>query len=288
MIGETVYLDGRFLPLGDAHVSPMDRGFLFGDGVYEVIPVYSRRPFRFEQHLARLKQSLDGIHLDGPRDPADWREIVSRLVASAPWEDQGVYLQITRGVDSKRDHVFPANPRPTVFAMTAPLVTPSAEVRERGVAALTVADNRWLRCDLKTTALLANVLLRQQATEAACAEAILLRDGFLTEGSSTNVVIVRNGVMLAPPQSHLILPGVTLDVVIELARQHGLPHEIRPVTEAELRSADEVWLTSSTKEVLAVTTLDGQAVGGGVPGPVGRRMWQWYQDFKNTVMRHGG
>lgn len=287
MIGDTVYLNGRYLPRDEARISPMDRGFLFGDGVYEVIPVYSRRPFRLAQHLARMQQSLDGIRLPNPHDAAAWGEIVDRLIASAEWADQGVYLQVTRGADTRRDHAFPAAVTPTVFAMTAPLVTPSAETRRQGVAAITATDNRWLRCDLKTTALLANVLLRQQSADQGCAETILLRDGFLTEGSSSNILIVKDGTLLAPPQGTLMLPGVTCEVVLELARQHGLPHAVCPITEAEVRGADEIWLTSSTKEVLAVTRLDGQPVGTGAPGPVGAQMWQWYQDFKETVMRHG-
>ena len=288
MIGETVYLNGRYLPIGEAKISPMDRGFLFGDGVYEVIPVYSKRAFRIDEHLTRLQQSLAGIQLANPHTLDEWRTIVARLIDAAPWEDQGVYLQVTRGADIKRDHPFP-NPAvaPTVFAMTAPLVTPPAAVRERGVAAICAEDNRWLRCNLKTTSLLANVLLRQQAVDADCAETILLRDGLLTEGSTTNVLIVKDGQLIAPPKSHLILPGVTYDVMLELATQHALPHAIRPISAAELRAADEVWITSSTKEVLAVTSLDGAPVGSGIPGPISRKMWQWYQDFKNTTMRHG-
>lgn len=288
MIGETVYLNGLYLPIGEAKISPMDRGFLFGDGVYEVIPVYSKRAFRIDEHLTRLQHSLAGIKLANPHTLDEWRTIVAHLIDAAPWDDQGVYLQVTRGADVKRDHSFP-NPAvtPTVFAMTAPLVTPPAAVRERGVAAISAEDNRWLRCNLKTTSLLANVLLRQQAVDADCAETILLRDGLLTEGSTTNVLIVKDGQLIAPPKSHLILPGVTYDVTLELAAQHALPHAVRPVTEAELRAADEVWITSSTKEVLAVTSLDGAPVGSGIPGPISRQMWQWYQDFKNTTMRHG-
>ncbi|HRE17793.1 MAG TPA: aminotransferase class IV, partial [Rhodocyclaceae bacterium] len=216
-----------------------------------------------------------------PHDPTGWATIVEQLVAANPWDDQGIYLQVTRGADVKRDHPFPAVVTPTVFGMSMPLVMPSAEVRERGIAAVTAEDTRWQRCDLKATSLLANVL-RQQSVDAGAGETILLRDGLLTEGSAASVLIVRDGTLIAPPQSHLILPGVTYDVVLELAAQHGLPCAIRPITEAELRAADEVWLLSSTKEILAVTTLDGQPVGAGIPGPVGRQMWQWYQAYKNT------
>lgn len=287
MFGETVYLNGHFLPLAQAHISPVDRGFLFGDGVYEVIPAYSRHPFRLDEHLARFGQSLEGIRLADPHPLETWQRIVQALIAAAPWEDQGIYLQVTRGVDDKRDHPFPEKVTPTVFGMTMPLVTPSAETRHRGVSALTAQDTRWARCDLKTTALLANVLLRQASADAACAETILLRDGFLTEGSSSSILVIRQGTLFAPPASPLILPGVTCEVVLELAARHGLPAVIQPIPEAELRAADEIWLTSSTKEVLAVTRLDGQPVGDGTPGPLGRQMWTWYQDFKNTVMRHG-
>ena len=286
-LGDTVHLNGQLLPLAEARISPLDRGFLFGDGVYEVLPVYSRRPFRMAQHLKRLQQSLDGIQLANPHDLAGWAAIVEQLVAANPWDDQGIYLQVTRGADVKRDHPFPAVVTPTVFGLSMPLLMPSAEVRERGISAITAADTRWARCDLKTTSLLANVLLRQHSVDAGAGETILLRDGLLTEGSAASVFIVSKGSLIAPPQSQLILPGVTYDVVLELAAQHGLPTEIRPISEAELRAADEVWVLSSTKEVLAVTTLDGQPVGSGTPGPLGRQMWQWYQTFKNTVMRHG-
>lgn len=286
-LGDTAFLNGQLVALAEARISPLDRGFLFGDGVYEVVPVYSRRPFRLEQHLARLQQSLDGIRLANPHDAAGWHAIVAGLVAANPWDDRGIYLQVTRGADQKRDHPFPAVVTPTVFGLSMPLVMPSAEVRERGIAAITAVDTRWSRCDLKTTSLLANVLLRQQSVDAGAGETILLRDGWLTEGSASSVVIVKDGTLIAPPQSPLILPGVTYDVVLELASQHGLPHAVRPIAEAELRTADEIWVLSSTKEVLAVTTLDGQAIGTGAPGPLGRQMWQWYQTFKNTVMRGG-
>ncbi|THF62110.1 D-amino acid aminotransferase [Pseudothauera rhizosphaerae] len=281
------HLDGRYLPLREARVSPMDRGFLFGDGAYEVIPVYSRRPFRLEEHLARLARTLAALRLPDPHGAAGWAEIVREIVARNAWEDQSVYLQVTRGADDKRSHAFPVPIRPTVFLMSEELVTPPAAQLETGVAAVGAADFRWLRCDLKTVALLANCLLRQQAVDHGCAETVLFRDGFLTEGSASNIFIVRDGVVLAPPKSHLMLPGITYDVVLELAERHGQPHQVREILEDEVRSADEIWMTSSTKEVLAITTLDGRPVGSGRPGPVGRQMYAWYQDFKNTVMRSG-
>lgn len=286
-VADTVYLNGQFLPLAEARISPLDRGFLFADGVYEVIPVYSRRSFRGDEHLRRLQQSLDGIGLDNPQPASEWQQVVEKLIATAPWDDQQIYIQVTRGADIKRDHAFPAGVKPTAFAMSSPLVTTSAAIRDQGVAAITAQDNRWLRCDLKSLNLLANVLLRQQAVAQGCAEAILLRDGWLMEGAASSIFIVKDGVLLAPPQSTLVLPGITYDVVLELARTHQLPHDIRPITEAELRAADEIWMTSSTKEVLAITNLDGQAVGSGTPGPLGRQMFSLYQDYKNSVMRHG-
>ncbi|OQA31881.1 MAG: D-alanine aminotransferase [Betaproteobacteria bacterium ADurb.Bin341] len=287
MIGETVYLNGRFLPLPEARISPLDRGFLFGDGVYEVIPVYSRHPFRAEQHLERFALSMAGIRLQNPHLRDGWLEILRRLIDAAPWQDQGVYLQVTRGVDNKRDHPFPAEVVPTVFGMTMPLITPSAEALARGVSAMTATDTRWARCDLKTTALLANVLLRQEGADAGHAETILLREGYLTEGTVSSVLIVQQGTLVAPPASQFILPGVTCEVVLELARRNGLATSIRPIAEGALREAEEIWITSSTKEVLAVTELDGRLVGKGEPGPLCRQMQDWYQKYKNTVMRHG-
>ncbi|THF64647.1 D-amino acid aminotransferase [Pseudothauera nasutitermitis] len=283
----TCYLDGRYLPLDQARISPMDRGFLFGDGAYEVIPVYSRRPFRLEEHIARLGNTLAALQLPDPHNAGEWAVIIRELVATNDWEDQSVYLQVTRGADTKRNHAFPAQVTPTVFLMSDALLTPPADQLASGVAAVSAADFRWLRCDLKTVALLANCLLRQHAVAQGCAETILFRDGFLTEGSASNIFIVRDGVVLTPPKSHLMLPGITYDVVLELAARHDVAHEVREILEDEVRGADEIWMTSSTKEVLAVTTLDGRPVGDGRPGPLGRRMHALYQDFKNTVMRSG-
>ena len=285
---EPVYLNGQFKPLAEAGVSPLDRGFLYGDGVYEVIPVYSRRPFRIDEHLTRLQATLDGIRLTNPLTVDVWKSVIFKLIADAPWEDQSVYLQVTRGADDKRDHAFPpASVAPTVFAFASPLVTPSAEQRTRGVSAITVADERWARCDLKVLSLLANVLARQAAVDQGCTEALLIRDGYLKEGAASNIFIVKDGVLLAPPKTRLMLPGITYDVILELAATHGQTVDVREITEMELRHADEVWMTSSTKEILPITTLDGQPVGNGQPGPVAARMWQWYQDFKNHIMRQG-
>jgi D-alanine transaminase len=241
--------------------------------------------------LRRLGQSLAGIRLENPLADAAWVQIIEAMIEKAPWEDLGLYLQVTRGAGPGRDHAFPARVQPTVFLMPMALQPPPAAYIAHGVAAITAQDNRWLRCDLKTTSLLANVLLYQLSVDAGCAETILLRDGWLTEGSASSVFIVREGVILAPPESHLMLPGITYEVVLELAENHGMAHAVRPVREAELRSADEIWITSSTKEVLAVTRLDGRPVGHGMdagkPGPLFQRMQQAYQDYKRTVMRGG-
>ena len=274
-----VYLNGAFLPIEEAKIPVLDRGFIFGDGVYEVIPVYGREPFRMRHHLARLAHSCDGIGLPNPHPDAGWERLVRELIARQPFDDQAVYLQVTRGV-AKRDHAFPKNTAPTVFMMSNPLPSPTREQVERGVAAITAADNRWQRCDLKTTSLLGNVLMRQLAAEAGAVETVMFRDGFLTEASASNVLIVKGGTIVAPPKDHLILPGITYDAAIEFAREAGMQVEIRPITRAEALAADEMWLSSSTKEVVAITTLDGKPFGGGVPGPVFRKLWAVFQSRK--------
>lgn len=283
-----IYLNGEWMPIEQAKIPVLDRGFIFGDGVYEVIPCYSGHPFRLRGHLARLQASLGAVRIANPYSLEHWDELVREIVKRNPMEDQYVYLQVTRGV-APRDHAFPKGVKPTVFMMTNPLVTPSQEQRERGVAAVTALDNRWLRCDIKSVSLLANCLLRQSAVDAGAAETVLLRDGMLTEGSASNIFLVKNGGIITPPKTNFILPGITYDVVIELARANRLPLEIRQVSEAEVRDADELWLTSSTKEVLSISTLDGKPVGhgnnAGKPGPVAARMHQLYQEYKRTVMR---
>ena len=281
---EIVYLNGEFMPLENARIPVLDRGFIFGDGVYEVIPVYSRHPFRLPEHLARFERSHQAIRIQNPSGDAEWTKLVQELVARNAGDDQSIYLQVTRGV-AKRDHAFPKDVKPTVFGMSSPLSTPSPEAVEGGVHAITAIDYRWLKCDVKSTSLLGNCLLRQTAADAGAVEVVMFRDGFLTEGSSSNVFVVKNGVILATPKNNLVLPGITYDVVVELAQANGLQLEVRPITEAEVRSADEIWVTSSTKEVLAVSTLDEKAVGNGKPGAVFRRMHQLYQDFKRAVMR---
>jgi D-alanine transaminase len=280
----TVYLNGEFLLLAEARIPVLDRGFIFGDGVYEVIPVYSGRPFRLDAHLLRLQASLDGIRLVNPHGAESWRTLIAKLIAAQDFADQSLYVQVTRGV-APRDHAFPKGLEPTVFMMANPLVTPSQTLKATGVCAITAPDNRWLHCDIKAVSLLPNVLLRQLAVDADCAETILLRDGFLTEGAASNIFVMNNGILLAPQKSNLMLPGITYDVVLELAAAHAIPHQVRAIPEAEVRSADELWMTSSTREVLAITQLDGQPVGDGRPGLAARRMDALYQQYKNQVMR---
>jgi D-alanine transaminase len=276
----TVYLNGEFLPLAEAKISVLDRGFIYGDGVYEVVPVYGRKPFRMSQHLKRLQYSLDGIRLANPH--ADrWERLIADLIARQPFDDQAVYLQVTRGV-AKRDHAFPQGVAPTVFMMSNPLVLPTPEQVERGVAVVTAQDNRWLRCDLKTTSLLGNVLMRQHAVDHGAVETVMFRDGHLTEASASNVLVVRDGVIVAPPKDNLILPGITYDATLDIAHDIGAPLEVRAVTHAEAMGAQEMWLSSSTKEVLAVTTVDGRRFGDGAPGPVFRRVWAAFQERKKA------
>lgn len=279
-----IYLNGEFMPIENAVIPVLDRGFIFGDGVYEVIPVYSRLPFRLGGHLERLQASLDSIRLDNPHEGNTWRELLDRLIELNEPDDQSLYLQVTRGV-ARRDHAFPAKTNPTVFIMSSPLLPPTPDQIENGVGAITAHDNRWERCNVKSTSLLPNVLLRQLAIDAGCAETLLVRDGRLTEGSASNAFVVSDGIILAPPKSNLMLPGITYELVLELAAANNVAHEVRNISEAELASADEIWITSSSREVLPVTTLNGQPVNDGRPGPVFKRMHGLYQDYKAQVMR---
>jgi len=284
MTTDIVYLNGEFMPLEAARIPVLDRGFIFGDGVYEVVPVYSRHPFRLPEHLRRLQHSLEGIRLANPLTDPEWTRLTHDIIARNPGDDQSIYFQITRGA-ARRAHEFPQEVTPTVFMMSSPLVTPPREQVENGVACITATDFRWLKCDVKSVSLLGNCLLKNLAVDAGAVEVVLFRDGYLTEASACNVCVVRNGVLLAPPKNHLILPGITYDVVLELAAANRIPLEMREVSEQEVKTAQEIWITSSTKEVLAVTALDGRAVGEGRPGAVFRRIYALYQDYKQTVMR---
>ena len=279
-----IYLNGSFIPIEDARISVLDRGFIFGDGVYEVIPVYSHIPFRLAEHLRRLQESLDGIQLKNPHTDIEWKELLEQIVASNEGEDQSLYLHITRGV-APRNHAFPKEVVPTIFIMSSPLVAVSKELIVTGVSAITANDNRWSRCDIKAISLLPNVLLRQMASDSNAIETLLLRDGFLSEGSASNIFIVKNKILLVPPKSNLMLPGITYDVVLELAVKYQMPYEIREISENDLRSSDEILLTSSTKEIMSITLLDGKKVGSGKPGKVFEQLYQHYQNFKTSIMR---
>jgi D-alanine transaminase len=273
------HFNGELLPLDRIHISPLDRGFIFGDGVYEVIPVYEGVALRAREHFERLQRSMDEIGLANPHTVDEWIALMLQLLAHHPG-NQGVYIQVTRGAPTKRDHVIPKGLTPTVFMMCQPLVTPSREAVEQGVACVTSPDFRWEKCHIKSTSLLGNVLARQVSVEAGAVETILLRDGYVTEASASNVFVVKNGKVAAPPRDNLILMGITYDLLVRLAADGAVNLETRPIPEAELRSADEIWLSSSSKEVLAVTRLDGKPVGAGKPGPLFRRMHALYQEHK--------
>lgn len=278
-----VYLNGEYLPLEDARIPVMDRGFLFGDGVYEVLPVYAGQTFRLAQHMARLDNSLRSIRMENPLRRESWAVIFARLTSATPDVDQLIYLQVTRGVDPARNHLFPQGAKPTVFVMAWNAKPRDPAIAEQGIAAISLEDNRWHRCDIKSIALLGNVLLRQQAEDAGAGEAILVRDGLVTEGSSTNPFVVKDGEILTPPNSDHVLPGVTRDLVLELAREAGIPCSERDIAADELKTADEIWICSSSREVHPVTRLDSAPVGQGVPGAMWRRMDALFQDYKARV-----
>jgi D-alanine transaminase len=277
------YLNGEYLPLVEARISPLDRGFLYGDGVYEVMPVYGGRPFRLQAHCARLTRSLGEIRMADPLDRAEWCDIFATLIARNGGGDQYIYWQVTRGAERGRNHApLPDIPR-TVFAFCAPLPVASPAVLEQGAACVTAEDTRWARCDIKSVALLANVLLRQLAVDAGAAETILLRNGELMEASASTVHVVVGGELRTPPNSRKILPGTTRSVVEELAARTGVPFRAAAVSEAELRGADEIWISAATREVQPVTALDGKPVGAGRPGPLWRRVYDEFQRWKQEL-----
>ena len=286
MTSPIAHFNGQLLALDKISISPLDRGFIFGDGVYEVIPAYDGVTLRGREHFERLQRSMDEIRLTNPHTVDEWLAITRELLGHHPG-NQAVYIQVTRGVPTKRDHVMPQGLTPTVFMMCNPLASPSREQVDNGVACVTSRDFRWEKCHIKSTSLLGNVLARQVSADAGATETILLRDGMLTEASASNVFVVKDGVVAAPPRDNLILLGITYDLLVRLAGEGTVKVEIRPITEAQLRDADEVWLTSSTKEVLAVATLDAKPVGAGRPGPVFKRMHALYQDHKAQLRRRG-
>lgn len=277
-MADQVYLNGEYLPLADAKVSVLDRGFLFGDGVYEVIPVYRGRLFRFDDHITRLNASLRAIRLDVNKTVAEWRAIFSPMLDSS--KDQYIYLQITRGYAPKRDHGFPEQVLPTVFAMCSEM-KPFAG-RATGVKALTLEDTRWRMCNVKAITLLANLLLRQEALDQDCAEAILVRNGYVTEGAASNLFAVIDDELITPPKNNEILPGITRDVILELAEANQIRCREEVIAVEALQDASEIWVTSSTREIVPVTELDGMMVGSGKPGQVYRKMDQLFQAYKQS------
>jgi len=279
MFDPLVYLNGELTPLSEAKISVLDRGFIFGDGIYEVIPVYARKMFRSEQHLARLFRSLTAIGITNPHSKQEWLTLIDKVMAAHEADDQMVYIQVTRGV-AKRAHAFPQESVPTVFIMTNPIVLPTALARQQGVACVSMEDKRWLRCEIKSISLLGNVLAAQNAAQQGVTESIQFRDGYLTEASSSNVWIVNNGVMMGPPKDNLILEGIRYGLIQELCAARQISLEERRITRAEVFAADEVMLSSATKEILAVVRIDDQTIGNGVPGPIYHALFEAYQQAK--------
>ncbi len=281
MSDNQVFLNGEYLPIDEARVSVLDRGFIFGDGVYEVIPAYGNRPFRLEEHFRRLNNSLSAVRIDNPYSETQWAAIFDRLLAQHHG-DQSIYLHITRGV-APRDHGFPADTPPTVFVMCSPIAPTNPDYLSKGFAAITLDDIRWQYCRIKSIALLPNILLRQEALDNNATEAILIRSGYVTEGSASNMFIVKDGVIKTPPHSDQLLPGITRDLIVELAQQQDMACEEATISEQELLDADEIWLSSSTKEILPITRLNDKPVGNGKPGAVWKTMYQHYQVYKQQL-----
>jgi D-alanine transaminase len=278
----TCYLDGAFLPLAEARISPLDRGFLFGDGVYEVIPVHRGRPFRLREHLQRLDDSLAAIRLPNPHTTVEWLGVLQRLAATAGGAEMLLYLQVTRGAERGRNHLVPKGIAPTVFAFASPYAAADARVLEEGLAAITLEDIRWGRCDIKSVALLGNVLLRQDAADRGADEALLVRDGLLLEGSSSSVFLCVGGTLVTPPNDNRILPGTSRDALLELA-QGWLPSQVCQLEAREIVSCDEVWIASAGRGVLPVTRVDGAPVGTGRPGPLWREMYERLQRHLDDI-----
>ncbi len=284
------FLNGEVLPISKAKVSVLDRGFIFGDGIYEVVPVYGQRLFRFDEHLARLNRSLSKLRIPNPAGREEWlarsRSLITSTFEATGAEDQLVYIEITRGV-APRDHVMPPGLTPTVFMMANPMKPATPEQRHHGVACITARDFRWERGDIKSISLLGNVLARQMSADHGAVETIMFRDGFLTEASASNVWIVHEGALLGPPKSEHVLEGIRVELLRELCEDCGIAYNLRPIPEADVHSADEVLLSSATKEVLPVTRIDGELVGHGAlrgkPGPVYARLYEAYQRAKPAM-----
>jgi len=280
------YLNGEYLPRGQARLPITDRGLLFGDSVYEVVPAYGGLPFRVAHHLRRLDRSLSAIRMHNPLSHDQWRTVLRSLAQQLPGRDQSIYLQVTRGAYPVRNHVIPAEIKPNVIAFTSENPPRDDAKAQRGIRVITLEDIRWHRCDIKATTLLANVLARAQATEEGADEAVLIRDGAAMEGTASNLFVVSNGLLVTPPDSDELLPGITRDLVLELAQEAGIPYAQATIGTADLEAADEIWLTSSTREIAAVVQLNGRPVGGGVPGELWHRLDALFQACKERL-RHG-
>ena len=278
-----VYLNGLYLPVEEATIPVMDRGFLFGDGVYEVIPVFGNKLLRLDEHLQRLQNSLNRISLPNPHDNEEWAEIFSALINKNDGDDRALYLQISRGVYAKRDLTIKAGHPPTVFAMVLQVTPADIERESAGISVITVDDFRWNACDIKSTSLVANVMLKQQAVAAGVDDAILIKNSMLSEGTASNVFLVKNDALITPPTGHKLLPGITRDLVIEIAKNSTILVEEREVKEAELYNADEIWMTSSTREIAPVISLNGEAVGSGTAGKMWKRVMDLYQQYKQVL-----
>jgi D-alanine transaminase len=279
MQNKSVYLNGSYLPLNEAKVSVLDRGFLFGDGVYEVIPVYSGQLFHFKEHMERLENSLTSIRIANPLSREQWLNIIKPLLDSK--QDQSVYLQITRGAADKRDHAFPENISPTVFVMCSNILP--FEGKTAGIRVISMNDNRWELCNVKAITLLANILHRQQAIDQGCTEAILVKDGYVTEGAASNVFAVIDGILVTPPKSNEILPGITRDLILDIAQKNNIACSEEIISLDALATASEIWITSSTREIMPVVELDLKLVGDGKPGPVFKAMNRHFQDYKQSI-----
>ncbi|MBE9564995.1 MAG: aminotransferase class IV [Proteobacteria bacterium] len=269
----------------------MDRGFLFGDGVYEVIPVFGGKLLRADEHLDRLQNSLNRISLLNPHSKDDWLEMFSKLLEKNTGHDRAIYLQISRGAYVKRDLSTQKNSDtpesqltpPTIFSMVLQVTPPDIEIVSAGISVITVDDFRWNACDIKSTSLVANVMLKQQASDAGVEDAILIKNGRVTEGTASNVFLIKNGVLVTPPTGKQLLPGITRDLVIEIAKNNAILVEEREIQQSELNDADEIWMTSSTREVAPVIKLNGEVVGSGVAGEMWKRMMDLYQQYKQQL-----
>jgi len=273
------FLNGEYMPLAECRISPLDRGFVFGDGIYELLPVYKRKAFRLEQHLQRLERSLQEIRIQTPYALQEWESLIHSLIEKSSDADLAIYIQVSRGT-APRDHIFPAKSSPTVFAMANPLPAVSEQQLQTGVSVITANDQRWQRCDIKVTSLLANILAKQDAAQASAVEAIMVREGNALEGAASNLFVVRNGVVFTHPKDNLILPGITRDFILELLSELNIEYREQVIPKDWLFTADEVWITSSTKEVLAVSSIDGKIVSDGKPGELWKKTYDLYQKHK--------